>query len=224
MTDERERLREALREPRTTAGQRYVNGTASDMLEAYGPGWSNRQVICDIEDEAAALAHDRPETVTEDGDPRHAALVGALVAAQDDLRLWLTPGDGDGPDAHTIARHLLAALAHDRPSGSDPERETDIDHFMEAIEDRPSGSVGLREAERKAMLQALFRTADSAHWSAREAIAAAWDALSGSSDPEPQGLDVAVDDVRYAGGNGTSDYWRGFNDGIDKLAERLGNQ
>jgi hypothetical protein len=31
-------------------------------------------------------------------------------------------------------------------------------------------------------------------------------------------LEEAADDVRYAGGNGTSDYWRGFNDGIDKLA------
>jgi hypothetical protein len=27
--------------------------------------------------------------------------------------------------------------------------------------------------------------------------------------------------VRFAGGGGTSDYWRGFNDGIDKLVAAL---
>jgi hypothetical protein len=39
--------------------------------------------------------------------------------------------------------------------------------------------------------------------------------------PASSGLDVAADDVRFAGGGGTSDYWRGFNDGIDKLVARL---
>ena len=34
-------------------------------------------------------------------------------------------------------------------------------------------------------------------------------------------LDELANDVRYAGGNGTSDYWRGFNDGIDKLVATL---
>ena len=34
-------------------------------------------------------------------------------------------------------------------------------------------------------------------------------------------VEDAADGVRYASGNGTSDYWRGFNDGINKLAEAL---
>jgi hypothetical protein len=34
-------------------------------------------------------------------------------------------------------------------------------------------------------------------------------------------LDAIADDVRYAGGGGTSDYWRGFNDGIDRLRAAL---
>jgi hypothetical protein len=44
---------------------------------------------------------------------------------------------------------------------------------------------------------------------------------SGWSLVRTEGLEAAVDDVRYADGNGTSDYWRGFNDGIAKLAARL---
>ena len=41
--------------------------------------------------------------------------------------------------------------------------------------------------------------------------------------PEPTSIDLdeLANDVRYAGGNGTSDYWRGFNDGIDKLVAAL---
>jgi hypothetical protein len=35
------------------------------------------------------------------------------------------------------------------------------------------------------------------------------------------GLDEIADGVRFAGGGGTSDYWRGFNDGIDKLVAAL---
>jgi hypothetical protein len=37
--------------------------------------------------------------------------------------------------------------------------------------------------------------------------------------PTAEQLDRLADEVRYANGNGTSDYWRGFNDGIDKLVE-----
>ncbi|HEY6568585.1 MAG TPA: hypothetical protein VI341_13800 [Actinomycetota bacterium] len=51
-----------------------------------------------------------------------------------------------------------------------------------------------------------------------EAIHAARKALASSGEAAPvDGLDDIADGVRYAGGNGTSDYWRGFNDGIDKL-------
>lgn len=32
---------------------------------------------------------------------------------------------------------------------------------------------------------------------------------------------TCADEVRFADGNGTSDYWRGFNDGIDRLISRL---
>ena len=44
-----------------------------------------------------------------------------------------------------------------------------------------------------------------------------------ATSPAPAGLDVdeIADGVRFAGGGGTSDYWRGFNDGIDKMAEAL---
>ena len=43
-----------------------------------------------------------------------------------------------------------------------------------------------------------------------------------AATPTPDTLDEIADDVRYAGGGGgTSDYWRGFNDGIDKPAARL---
>jgi hypothetical protein len=53
-----------------------------------------------------------------------------------------------------------------------------------------------------------------------QAVKRALGELTNADRPE---LDVErlADDVRYAGGNGTSDYWRGFNDGIDKLAARL---
>lgn len=50
------------------------------------------------------------ETLNHEPDPRVAALVKALVAARADLLQWLTPGDGDSPDAWTIAPRLLAAI------------------------------------------------------------------------------------------------------------------
>lgn len=34
-------------------------------------------------------------------------------------------------------------------------------------------------------------------------------------------VEEMADDVRFGGGTGTSDYWRGFNDGIDKLVAHL---
>jgi hypothetical protein len=46
-------------------------------------------------------------------------------------------------------------------------------------------------------------------------------ALRASVTPPTLDVAEAADDVRYADGSGTSDYWRGFNDGIDKLAARL---
>jgi hypothetical protein len=53
-----------------------------------------------------------------------------------------------------------------------------------------------------------------------ESIAAAHNARAARAEPG-RDLDAIADDVRYAGGNGTSDYWRGFNDGIDKLRAAL---
>jgi len=42
-------------------------------------------------------------------------------------------------------------------------------------------------------------------------------------EPRAEGLDVErlADDVRYAGAVDPSDYWRGFNDGINGLVERV---
>jgi hypothetical protein len=39
--------------------------------------------------------------------------------------------------------------------------------------------------------------------------------------PDVERVQTLAEDVRYASGNGTSDYWRGFNDGIDRVVERV---
>lgn len=53
-----------------------------------------------------------------------------------------------------------------------------------------------------------------------EFTAEAWSRLSGAARSSGE-LDALADDVRYAGGHETSDYWRGLNDGIDKFVARL---
>ena len=87
--------------------------------------------------------------------------------------------------------------------------------------DRASAE-GLLDRIREETLQAVIE-GDAQDCSSPDCIAdAVYEivrvALRSESD---SGLDALADDVRYAGGNGTSDYWRGFNDGIDALVARL---
>ena len=57
-------------------------------------------------------------------------------------------------------------------------------------------------------------------WDDVNAIAAIL--AAGGFDIMPVQVEQLADDVRFVGGGGKpSDYWQGFNDGIDKLAVRL---